>query len=68
MLNDYPESAWSLTSLSIRLQCFSIYYTNYTIAIETVSEAVSAEIQGPYQSLGYRAMNHKLCTEHVNIM
>lgn len=44
MQNGYPEHPWRLSSLNRRLRYFSIYYFDYTTAIETVCEAVSAEI------------------------
>ena len=50
---DYPQYAWSLSSLKRRLAFFDIKYVRYDIKIEDVEEAVREEMEGPGQLLGY---------------
>ena len=62
---DYPEYAWSLPTLSRRLNFFGIKYVRYEINIvEEVKKAVREEMEGPGQYLGYRAMQRKLREQH----
>ncbi|XP_046855091.1 uncharacterized protein LOC124448125 [Xenia sp. Carnegie-2017] len=56
MSADYPMYAWSIRTLSRRLQHFNIKYTNYDIALEDVKTAVKKELNGPGVLLGYRAI------------
>ena len=58
--HDYPLYAWSLGTLARRLAFFDIKYTD----VEDVENAVSEEMEGPGQLLGYRAMHHKICEQH----
>ena len=57
---DFPQYAWGLSSLDIRLRHFNIYYVDKNVTIEEVRAAVKMEIDGPGRLLGYRAMHHKL--------
>ena len=57
---DFPEYPWSLTSLCRRLRYFGIYKNDRRITVEEVMDAVSDELDGPEQLLGYRAMHQKL--------
>ena len=61
---DYPQYAWSLSSLKRRLAFFGISYVRYDIEIEDVENAVREEIEGPGQLLGYRAMQRKVREQH----
>ena len=61
---DFSEYTWSTATLDRRLRHFGIYYINYDIPVEAVSDAVQKELEGPGKLVGYRAMNHKLRTEH----
>ena len=60
----YPEYAWSLPTLSRRLNFFGIKYIRYETSIEDVKKAVQEEMEGPGQYLGYRAMQRKLREQH----
>ena len=62
--HDYPEYVLSIPTLYRRLQHFHISYINKTITVDEVRAAVNKELEGPDKLLGYRAMNHKLRTEH----
>jgi hypothetical protein len=64
MIADYPMYAWSICSLSRRLQHFDIKYTNYSIELEDVKKAVKKELDGPGVLLGYRAMQQKVREVH----
>ena len=61
---DYPQYAWSLSSLDRRMRYFNISYINNNVAVGQVREAVAKEIDGPGKLLGYRAMQKKLRQEH----
>ena len=61
---DYPQYAWSSTTLSRRMAYFSIKYVNYDTDLEAVETAVREETEGPGQLLGYRAMHKKLREQH----
>ena len=60
----YPQYAWSIGTLAIRLDHFSIKYINYDISINEVRDAVSNELDGPGCKLGYRAMTQKIREIH----
>ena len=64
MVADYPMYAWSICSLSRRLQHFGIKYTDYEIDLENVKKAVKKELDGPGVLLGYRAMQQKVREVH----
>jgi hypothetical protein len=65
---DYPAYAWSIPTLERRLRHFNIFYTDKTITLETVTNAVAKELERPGQLLGYRAMHQKLRQEHdINV-
>ena len=57
---DYPEYAWSLPTLSRRLNFFGIKYIRYETSVEDVKKAIQEEMEGPGQYLGYRAMQRKV--------
>ena len=61
---DYPQYAWSLSSLDRRMRYFDISYTDKNVTVEQVEEAVAKESDGPGKLLGYRAMQKKLRQEH----
>lgn len=50
---DYPEYAWSLPTLSRRLNFFWHQVICYETSIEYVKKAVQEEMEGPGQYLGY---------------
>jgi predicted RNase H-like nuclease len=64
MIAGYPMYAWSICSLSCRLQHFGIKYTDYDIELEDVKKAVKKELDGPGVLLGYRAMQQKVREVH----
>ena len=49
---DYPQYAWSLSSLDRRMQYFNISYINNNVTVGQVREAVAKEIDGPGKLLG----------------
>ena len=55
VVRDYPQYAWSLSSIK---------YVRYDIDIEEVENAVKEEMEGPGQLLGYRAMQRKVREQH----
>ena len=61
---DYPQYAWSLSTLSRRLTHFDIRYMDYDLDLKEIERAVHEEIEGPGQLLGYRAMQRKLREKH----
>ena len=61
---DYPQYAWSLSSLDHRVRYFNVSYINNNVTLGQVREAVAKEIDGPGKLLGYRAMQKKLRQEH----
>lgn len=60
----YPMYAWSLRTLSRRLQFFGIQFIDYSTGIDEVQEAVAAEMEGPGSLLGYRALHKKIRELH----
>ena len=52
---DFSEYTWSTATLDRGLRHFGIYYINYDIPVEAVSDAVQKELEGPGKLLGYRA-------------
>ena len=61
---DFPDYAWSLPTLSRRLNFFGIKYIRYDTSVEDVKKAIQAEMEGPGQYLGYRAMQRKVREQH----
>ena len=61
---DYPQYAWSLGTLSRRLNYFGITYVNYDVTVQEEENAVCEENDGPGQLLGYRAMHRKIREQH----
>ena len=61
---DFLQYQWSIATLARRLKSFNIKYINYQTDIDVVKNAIEIELDGPGKLLGYRAMNHKLRTEH----
>ena len=57
---DFSDYAWSLRTLGRRLQYFGITYTDRTVQVDAVEDAVKEEMQGPGKLLGYRALHKKL--------
>ena len=61
---DYPQYAWSLGTLSRRMNHFGIKYVDYSLTVAEVEEAVCEENDGPGQLLGYRALQKKIRQQH----
>ena len=61
---NYPEYAWSLPTLSRRLNFLGIKYIRYETSTEHVKKAVQEEMEGPGQYLGYRGMQRKIREQH----
>ena len=61
---DFSNYAWSLRMLDRRLQYFGISYTDRTVQIDEVEDAVKQEMQGLGKLLGYRALHKKLRQVH----
>ena len=63
---DYAHYKWSIATLDRRLRFFGISYIDYGVPLQlqTVSNAVQKELEGPGKLLGYRAMNQKLRMEY----
>ena len=49
---DFSQCAWSLRTLDRRLEYFGIKYTDRTVQVDEVEEAVKKELEGPGQLLG----------------
>ena len=64
LIRDFPEYTWSLRSLDRRLRHFDIFYKDEDVGVDTVRDAVKAELNGPGKLLGYRAMHKKIRQEH----
>ena len=64
VLRDFSDYAWSLRTLDRRLQYFGITYTDRTVQVDEVEDAVKQEMQGPGKLLGYRALHKKLRQVH----
>ena len=64
MQQTFSQYQWSIATLDRRLRYFGIHYINYNTPFSEVCDAVKKELDGPGRLLGYRAMNHKLRTEH----
>ena len=62
---DFPNYSWSIPTLDRRLRHFGIFYINKETPLTDVVSAVEKELKGPGKLLGYRALNHKLRTEHA---
>lgn len=60
----YPMYSWSLRTLSHCLHHFGIRYTDYSVDIDEVREAVEKEMNGPGRLLGYRSLHKKLQEVH----
>ncbi|XP_066927710.1 uncharacterized protein [Clytia hemisphaerica] len=61
---DFPQYAWSPSSLSRRLNHFRIQYTDYNVPVDVIQGIVSNEMGGPGALLGYRAMHQKIRQEY----
>lgn len=61
---DYTSYKWSLPTLDRRMRHFGIHYIDETVDVEDVQCAIRAELDGPGQLLGYRAMSQKLRVHH----
>ena len=65
---DYPQYAWSESSLARRLRHFGIQKIDRRITVQEVMDAVEEELAGPGRLLGYRAMHVKLkSTKGLNV-
>ena len=60
----FYQYAWSLRTLDRRLEYFGIKYTDRTVQVDEVEEAVKKELEGPGQLLGYRSLHKKLRQVH----
>ena len=49
---DFPQYPWSLRSLDRRLCHFDIYYTDHTVKVEDIQQAVAKELDGPGKIIG----------------
>jgi hypothetical protein len=63
MKRDYYQYAWSLGTLSRRLNYFEIKYVNWKCG-KCVENAVCEELEGPGQLLGYRLLHKKNLKDH----
>ena len=63
-VKDFSDYAWSLRTLDRRLQYFGIKYTDRTVQVDEVEDAVKEEMEGPGKLLGYRALHKKLRQVH----
>ena len=61
---DFSDYVWSLRTLDRRLQYFGITYTDQTVEVDEVEDAVKQEMQEPGKLLGYRALHKKLRQVH----
>lgn len=61
---DYPYYKCSLRSLARWLKTFGRSYGDTSVPVEKVARAVFKEINGPGDSLGYRAMQQKVWQVH----
>ena len=62
----YPMYSWILRTLSRRLHHFGITYTDYSVDIEEVREAVEKEMKGAGRLLGYYRSLHKKVREYTD--
>jgi len=60
----YPMYSWSLRTLSRRLHHFGIRYTDYSVDMDEVREAVEKEMKWPGRLLGYRSLHKKVREVH----
>ena len=60
MKRDFMDYPWSLITLCRRLRYFGIQKNDRRITIQEAMDAVSEELVGPGQLLGYRAMHQRL--------
>ena len=59
-----PMYSWRLRTLSRHLHHFGIRYTDYSVDIDEVREAVEKEMKGPGRLLGYRSLHKKFREVH----
>ena len=62
---DFDQYAWSLRTLDRRLRHFEIFYSDATVSVEAIKDAVAKELDGPGKLLGYRAMQKKVRQKHA---
>ena len=60
----FPMYAWSIRTLSRRLQYFGITFTDYSVDVDDLRVAVGKEMEGPGSLLGYRALHKKVREVH----
>ena len=61
---DLSEYAWSLRTPDRRLEYSGIKYTDQTVQVDEVEEALKKELEGPGKFLGHRALHKKLRQVH----
>ena len=61
VVQKFSQYHWSIATLAILVSTIQIIYNT---PLAEVCDAVKKELDGPGRLLGYRAMNHKLRTEH----
>ena len=61
---DFSEYAWSLRTPDRRLDYSGIKYTDQSVQVDEVEEALKQELEGPGKLLGYRALHKKLRQVH----
>ena len=61
---DFSEYAWSLRTPDRRLEYSGIKYTDQTVQVDEVEEALKKELEGPGKLIGYRALHKKLRQVH----
>ena len=62
---DYPECAWSLSTLDRSMRYFDMKYINCETTVDEVVAAFNTENDGPGLLLGYRAMHKSIREHHV---
>ena len=60
----YLVYAWSLPTLSRRLNYFNIKYSDHDVDVDQLKQVVSMEMEGPGRLLGYRALQQKVREVH----
>ena len=63
--HDYPQYAWSISTLDRCLRHFNINYIDENVSVDEVHDAVVRKLRGPGKLLGYRAMHKKVRQEHM---
>ena len=61
---DFPDYPWGIRSPDRRLRHFNIFYSDRSVEVDEVKQAVEKELERPGKLLGYRAMHKKIRLEH----